>query len=83
MTMVIIMQSEISKSQFKAKALEMFRQIEATDESVIVTDHGKPTIEVRKYRVLEPTPLQLLKGSVIEYINPDEPVGEDDWEMLK
>lgn len=83
MTMVIVMQSEVSKSQFKAKALEMFRQVEATDESVIVTDHGKPTIEVRKYRSTERTPLQLLKGSVIEYIDPNEPVGEDDWEMLK
>lgn len=82
MTMVIIMQSEVSKSQFKAKALEMFRQVEATDESVIVTDHGKPTIEVRKYRAIERSPLQLLKGSVIEYIDPSEPVGEDDWEML-
>ena len=84
MTMVIIMQSEVSKSQFKAKALEIFRQVEATGEPVIVTNHGKPTIEVRKHRVIERTPpLQLLKGSVIEYIDPGEPVGEDDWEMLK
>ncbi len=81
--MVIIMQSEISKSQFKAKALEIFRQVEATNESVIVTDHGKSTIEVKKYRSMERTPLQRLKGSVIEYINPNDPVGEDDWEMLK
>ncbi len=80
--MVIIMQSEVSKSQFKAKALEMFRQVEATNEPVIVTDHGKPTIEVRKYRSAERSPLQLLKGSVIEYIDPNEAVGEDDWEML-
>ena len=82
MTMVIIMQNEVSKSQFKAKALEIFRQVEAINESVIVTDHGKPTIEVRKYRSVERSPLQLLKGSVIEYIDPNEPVGEDDWEML-
>jgi len=80
--MVIIMQSEVSKSQFKAKALEVFRQVEATNESVIVTDHGKPTIEVRKYRPVEHSPLQLLKGSVIEYIDPTKPVGEDDWEAL-
>ena len=79
--MVIIMQNEVSKSQFKAKALEMFRQVEATNEPVIVTDHGKPTIEVRKYRSPERSPLQLLKGSVIDYIDPDKPVGEDDWRV--
>lgn len=77
------MQNEISKSQFKSKALEIFRQVELTGESVIVTDHGKPTIEVRKHVTIERSPLELLKGSVTEYIDPTEPVGEDDWEILK
>jgi len=77
------MQNEISKSQFKAKALEMFRQVEATGESIIVTDHGHPTIEVRKHHSLARSPLERLKGSVTEYIEPFSPVGEDDWEVLK
>jgi len=77
------MQNEISKSQFKAKALEMFRQVESTGESIIVTDHGHPTIEVRKHRSLARSPLERLKGSVTEYIEPFSPVGEDDWEVLK
>ena len=81
--MVIKVQNEVSKSQFKAKALEIFRHVEATNESVIVTDYGNPAIEVRKYHTTKNTPLQLLKGSVIEYIDPDQPVGEDDWEILK
>jgi antitoxin (DNA-binding transcriptional repressor) of toxin-antitoxin stability system len=82
MTIVETMQSEVSKSQFKAKALEILRQVEATGEPVIVTDHGKPTIEVRRHRALERSPLELLKGSVVEYIEPTEPVGEEDWETL-
>ena len=76
------MQNEISKSQFKSKALEMFRQVETTGESLIVTDHGKPTIEIRKHHACERSPLELLKGSVVEYNAPTEPVGEGDWETL-
>jgi prevent-host-death family protein len=34
--------NKISKSQFKAKALELFRQVEATGEPLIITDNGQP-----------------------------------------
>lgn len=76
------MESEVSKSQFKAKALEIFRRVEATGEPVLVTDHGKPTIEVRRYRARTRSPLDLLRGSVVDYLDPTEPVGESDWEGL-
>ena len=76
------MTSQISKSQFKAKALEVFREVESTGESVIVTDHGSPTIEVRPYRKMERSPLDILKGSVIEYVRPTDPVGVEDWEGI-
>jgi antitoxin (DNA-binding transcriptional repressor) of toxin-antitoxin stability system len=76
------METEVSKSQFKAKALEILRRVEATGEPVLVTDHGKPTIEVRRHRSLARSPLDLLRGSVVEYRDPTEPVGEQDWEAL-
>ena len=82
MTMTIKMETEVSKSQFKAKALEILRRVEATGEPVLVTDHGKPTIEVRRHRSLERSPLDLLRGSVVDYLDPTEPVGEQDWEAL-
>lgn len=67
----------VSKSQFKAKALELFRQVEASGESVIVTDQGRPAIEVRRYRTDPRSPLERLHGSVIELTDPFEPVWED------
>jgi len=76
------MQEQVSKSQFKAKALELFRQVESSGNAVIVTDHGNPTIEVRRYRKTERSPLEILKGSVTEYAEPTEPVGDGDWEAL-
>ena len=74
---------EVSKSQFKARALEFFRQVEASGETVIVTDKGRPTIEVRRYKADQRSPLDRLQGSVIELTDPFEPVGEDDWEALR
>lgn len=73
---------EVSKSQFKAKALEFFRQVEASGTPIIVTDNGRPAIEVRRYIADERPPLERLRGSVIELTDPFDPVGEDDWEAL-
>ena len=69
----------ITKSYFKAHALELFRQVETTGVSLIVTDRGKPTIEVRAHRADKRTPLECLRGSVVAYTSPTDPV---DWEVL-
>ena len=71
---------EISKSQFKPRALEVMREVERTGESVVITDHGRPALELRVYRSKEVDPLDRLKGSVVEYTDPTKPVAEDDWE---
>ncbi|WP_395449820.1 hypothetical protein ACHMW7_08400 [Aminobacter sp. UC22_36] len=39
------MVARVSKSQFKAKALELFRAIEATGAPLVITDHGQPKLE--------------------------------------
>lgn len=76
------MQTEVSKSQFKAKALEYFRQVEASGESLVVTDHGQPKLEVRPYQARARQPLDVLRGSVLRYEQPTAPVAEDDWAVL-
>jgi antitoxin (DNA-binding transcriptional repressor) of toxin-antitoxin stability system len=74
---------KVSKSVFKAKALEYFRLVESTGESVIITDHGTPTLEVRPYRKAKRDPLRELRGTVLRFDDPFAPVGEGDWESLK
>jgi hypothetical protein len=76
------MPRQVSKSQFKAKALEFFRQVETNGEPVIVTDHGQPRLEVRRYQSPTRTPLDALRGSVLRCSGPTEPVGADDWDAL-
>ena len=74
--------NQVSKSEFKAKALELFRQVEASGESVVITDHGKPALEVRPYRSDARPPLDVLRGSVVRYVDPTSPV-DVDWEVAQ
>ena len=78
-----IMNQHISKSKFKAKALELLRQVESSGESLIITDHGRPVAEVRPIQAAAADPLAALKGSVLFYDRPMDPVGEEDWEALR
>lgn len=75
-------QDLVTKSQFKARALEYFRQVETSGHPVVVTDRGQPTVEIRRFRNDPRSPLERLKGSVVELKKPTAPVGEDDWEVL-
>ena len=71
---------QISKTEFKAHALEVLREIERSGKSRIITDHGNPTIEIKKLRQRKKNPLEVLKGTVLKYDAFDEPVGADDWQ---
>jgi prevent-host-death family protein len=71
---------KLSKSQFKPRALEVMRTVEQTGESIVITDHGKPVLELRPYTPPDVDPLKRLKGSVVEFLDPCDPVAEDDWE---
>ena len=70
----------LSKSQFKPKALEVMRSVEQGGEPIIITDHGKPVLELKAYVSNDIDPIERLKGSVVEFIDPCEPIAEDEWE---
>lgn len=76
------MDTQISKSRFKAHALEIFRHVETTGEAVIVTDHGAPAVIVRKYTGTAADVRAKLKGSVLRYDTPFAPVADDEWDVL-
>ncbi len=71
---------KISKTEFKAHALEVLRDIEKSGKSRIITDHGRPTLEIRKLRQQVKQPLELLKGTVIKYEQATAPIADADWE---
>lgn len=78
-----VMRRQISKSEFKARALEFFRQVEATGEPIVVTDHGKPSLEIRPYRPERRNALAMLRGSVVRFEDPFAPVEDDSWEAVQ
>lgn len=71
---------KVTKSEFKARALQYFRQVEESGVPVVVTDRGNPAVEIRRYRADQRSPREVLRGSVIDYENPLAPVAEADWE---
>ena len=73
----------VSKSTFKARALEYFREVESTGRELIITDHGKPVLKVVPYAHDPAEALEALRGSVIRYDDPLEPIGLEDWEALR
>lgn len=76
-------ETRISKSKFKARALEYFREVERTGRTLVVTDHGRPVLRIVPYRQDPSVVLGELKDTVVRYEAPTEPVGADDWESAE
>jgi prevent-host-death family protein len=76
------MPQTVSKSQFKPHSLEYFRQIEQTGEELVITDHGRPVLKVVPYVADPEECFRGLRNTVLEYVDPLEPVGAEEWEAL-
>jgi hypothetical protein len=50
---------------------------------ITVTNHQKPSHDAPTSDDTTLSPLEELRGSVLFYIDPLEPVGLEDWEALK
>ncbi|CAD6558676.1 type II toxin-antitoxin system Phd/YefM family antitoxin [Paraburkholderia metrosideri] len=61
------MEKRVSKAIFKSRACELFRHVEMMGETVVVTDRGQPTIEIRPYRSKQENPLEVLRGSIVHF----------------
>ena len=77
------MSQTVSKSAFKPKALEYFRQIEETGEEMVMTDKGQPVIRIMPFQRRARGSAASLRGSVRRYERPLDPVADEDWDVLK
>lgn len=70
----------VSKTEFKARALELLRLVESSGRPLVITDHGRPALEVRPYAQAEALdPLRQLQGSLLRYDDPLAPI-DIDWD---
>lgn len=78
------MQQVVSKSQFKAQALEFLRAVEKEKQPLTITHAGKPVAKVIPYKQEsdQEAILKSLRGTLKFYKDPDEPIGLEDWEVL-
>jgi prevent-host-death family protein len=76
------MNKQVSMSEFQARARELLREVEESGQTIVVTEGGKPVVEIRPVSKPGKDPLELLRGSVLFYERPFDPVGDDDWEAL-
>ncbi|TDN57967.1 type II toxin-antitoxin system Phd/YefM family antitoxin [Paraburkholderia sp. BL10I2N1] len=61
------MEKRVSKATFKSKACELFRHVEMLGETLVVTDRGQPTVEIRPYRGKRESPLERLRASIVHF----------------
>jgi prevent-host-death family protein len=73
----------VSKSRFKPRALNYFREVEQSGQEVIITDRGKPVLKLVPYTEKPDAWLKPLRGSVTKYLKPTEAVDVEDWEALR
>ena len=60
----------VSKSKFKARALQFFREVEQSGEELIITDHGRPVLKIIPYQDNSKDALKQLQGSVLKFHDP-------------
>jgi prevent-host-death family protein len=72
----------VSKSRFKPRALNFFREVEQTGKEIIITDRGKPVLKLVPYTEKPEVWLKSLRGTVKRYTKPTDPLAED-WEALE
>lgn len=77
------MTQRISKSRFKPLALDYFRRVERTRKPLIITDRGRPVLKIVPYSDDSEEPLKELRGSVVKYRRPTNPVAPEDWESVR
>jgi len=76
-------QRQVSKSRFKARALEFLRRVQQTGQPLVILDRGRPVVKVVPYRGEAKEILRALRGSVQRYEDPTRPVAAKDWEALR
>lgn len=74
---------EIPAGKFKALCLKIMDDINQNHQEITITKHGRPVAKLVPITAPATTPslFGCLKGSVLKYERPLDPVGEKDWKL--
>lgn len=83
----------ITRAEFEKRMPELLDQMSRTGETIFVSEDGKATIEIKsmgkpkvytdEMRARDDAILSKLRGTLLKYDRPFDPVGEEDWEVLR
>lgn len=82
----------ITRAEFEKRMPELIDQLSRTGETILVIDGGKTLFEMKAperppltddERRRGEDSLKRLRGTLLKYERPFDPVGEEDWEVLK
>jgi antitoxin (DNA-binding transcriptional repressor) of toxin-antitoxin stability system len=73
----------VPKAKLKPQILRHFRDVERTGRGIIVTDHGRPVLKIVPYTADPLEALSRLRGTVLKFSRPTDPIGEDEWNALR
>jgi prevent-host-death family protein len=80
---MVMKPSHVSKSRFKAHALELFRQVEQTGQPLVITDRGVPVLRLMPFAEDPNAALASLRDTILEYVDPTGPAfSEDEMEAM-
>jgi len=80
--MVIMAASGLTKTTFKAQALEHLRRVQATKRPLILLERGRPVLKVVPYAEDMEAELTKFRDLLIRYDDPTAPVGLTDWDLV-
>jgi prevent-host-death family protein len=74
---------KVPKSIFKPRAFEYFRLVEEKRQEILITDHGRPVARISPVDAADEPELAALRGLLVKYVDPFDPVGAEDWEAAQ
>ncbi len=74
--------STVTKTNFKAHALEHLRNVQATKRPLVILERGRPVLKVVPYTDDFEKELAKFKGLLIHYDNPLAPIEVENWELV-
>lgn len=77
----MVMKAQLTKTSFKAQALEHFRRVQATKRPLVIMERGKPVLKIIPYSDDFENDLAPFRGLLLRYDNPTAPVGGEDWSL--
>lgn len=73
----------LTKTTFKAQALEHLRRVQATKRPLIIMEKGKPVLKVIPYAQDLDAEISKFRGMLIQYDDPTKPVAAEDWALIQ